>query len=344
MKISTMGIDLAKNVFAIHGVDEAGNELVKRRLRRNQVLPFFRKLEPCLVGMEACASSHYWARELTRLGYRVKLMPPAYVKPYVKRGKTDGADAQACCEAVTRPSMRFVPVKDEAQQSVLGLHRARAALVGQKTQTANLIRSLCAEFGVIAAKGAAPLGDLAAMICNEKDTRLPADARLALRPLVHHLEHLARNIAVLDCEIVSRSRSDESCRRLETIPGIGPITASALIATVGDAARFKTGRHFAAWIGLTRRANSTGGKDKGGPISKQGDQYLRRLLVQGGAAVVRTVRNPRSSTASPWLRELLSRKKPKVAIVAQANKTARIAWAVLVKEQEYRADYAGAAK
>src|SRR5882672_1917076 len=340
MKISTIGIDLAKSVFAVHGVDEQGNVVVERTLRRGQVLAFFRKLEPCLVGMEACATAHYWARELMGLGHRVKLMPPAYVKPYVKRGKTDDADAQACCEAVTRPSMRFVPVKDEAQQSVLSLHRARAMLVRQKAQTANVIRSLCAEFGLIAARGVASLGDLLALICNEKDTRLPADARLALRPLVHHLEHLAGNLAVLDREIIRRSRSDEACRRLQTIPGIGPITASALVASIGDPARFRTGRDLAAWIGLTRRANATGGKDKGGPISKQGDRYLRRLLVQGAAAIVSTIRNPRSTSATPWLRELLARKMRKVAMVAQANKMARVAWAVLVKEQEYRAGHA----
>jgi transposase len=343
MKISTIGIDLAKSVFAIHGVDEKGDAVVKRILRRSQVLPFFRKQEPCLIGMEACGTSHYWARELTRLGHVVKLMPPAYVKPYVKRGKTDKADAAACCEAVTRPSMRFVPVKDEAQQSVLSLHRVRSALVRQKTQTTNMMRSLCAEFGVAAAKGATRLGDLTAIICDETDTRLPAEARVALRPLVHHLDHLTRNIAALDREIMRRGRSDEACRRLQTIPGIGPITASALIASVGDAARFRTGRDLAAWIGLTRRANASGGKDKGGPISKQGNRYLRWLLVQGAATVVKAAQRPHSNSASPWLRELLTRKKRKVAMVAQANKTARIAWAVLAKQQEYRADHRGAA-
>ena len=342
MKVSTIGIDLAKNVFAIHGVDGSGNAVVKRTLRRNQVLPFFRKQAGCLIGMEACASAHYWARALMGLGHEVKLIPPAYVKPYVKRGKTDGIDAAACCEAVGRPEMRFVPVKDEEQQSVLSLHRARAMLVGQKTQTANLVRSQCAEFGVVVGRGIARLGDLAAIIFNENDTRLPATARLALKPLMDHLEHLACNIAALDREIVSRSRSDAACRRLETIPGIGPITASALSATIGDAGRFRTGRDLAAWIGLTPRANSTGGRDKGGPISKQGDRYLRRLLVQGAAAVVKAAANPRATSPTPWLRELLGRKKPKVAIVAQANKMARIAWSVLVKEQEYRAHHADA--
>ena len=343
MKISTIGIDLAKSVFAIHGIEEAGNVVVQRTLRRGQFLAFFKRLERCLIGMEACATAHYWARELMRLGHEVRLMPPGYVKVYVKRGKSDGIDAAACCEAVGRPTMRFVPIKSEEQQSVLSLHRSRALLVRQRTQANNVLRSLCAEFGVIGAKGAKPLGDLAALIRNESDTRLPAEARLALIPLVDQLQHLARNIAALDWQIVNRSRSDEACRRLQTIPGIGPITASAVVATIGNPERFRTGRDLAAWIGLTRRANASGGKDRAGPISKQGDRYLRQLFVQGAAAVVQTIPNPRSSAATPWLRELAARKNPKLAIIAQANKMARIAWAVLAKRQEYRADHAGAA-
>ena len=343
MKISTIGIDLAKNVFAIHGVDEAGKVVVKRILRRSQVLPFFRKLEPCLIGMEACATSHYWARKLMEFGHKVKLMPPAYVKPYIKRSKTDGLDAEGCCEAVGRPNMRFVPVKSEEQQTVLTLHRARNVLVRQKTQTANVIRSLCAELGMVTAKGAVSLGDLLRMIGEESDTRLPPGARPALAPLVHHLEQLTYNIGTLERQIIEHSRSDDSCRRLDTIPGIGPITASALVAAIGDPARFKTGRDLAAWIGLTRRPNATGGKDKGGPISKRGDRYLRWLFVEGAAAVVRTALNPRSRCATPWLRALLARKGRKVAIVAQANKTARIAWAVLVRNKIYRTDYVRAA-
>jgi transposase len=338
-----MGIDLAKSVFAIHGIDEAGNVVVQRTLRRGQVLAFFKRLEPSLIGMEACSTAHYWARKLMELGHEVRLMPPSYVKAYVKRGKSDGIDAAACCEAVNRPTMRFVPIKSEEQQSVLSLHRSRALLVRQRTQANNVLRSLCAEFGVIGAKGAKPLGDLAALIRNESDTRLPAEARLALMALVDQLQHLARNIAALDCQIVKHSRSDEACRRLQTIPGIGPITASAVIATIGNPQRFRTGRDLAAWIGLTRRANATGGKDRAGPISKQGDRYLRQLFVQGAAAVVRTIPNPRSTAATSWLRQLAARKNPKLAIIAQANKMARIAWAVLAKGQEYRADHAGAA-
>lgn len=338
MKISTIGVDLAKNVFAVHGIDESGKVVVQRTLRRSQVLPFFRKLEPCLIGMEACATAHYWSRKLTEFGHVVRLMPPSYVKPYIKRGKTDGIDAAGCCEAVTRPTMRFVPVKTEEQQGLLALHRARPVLVRQKTQLTNVIRSLCAEFGVVAAKGSLRLGELIAMIANDSDARLPGCARPALIPLIDQLEHLTRNMAELERKIIVHSRTDQACRRLQTIPGVGPITASALVATIDDPARFKTGRDLAAWVGLTRRANSTGGKDKGGSISKQGDRYLRQLFVQGAAAVVRAAHNPQATSPTPWLRSLLARKKPKVAIVAQANKMVRIAWAVLARGQEYRAN------
>ncbi len=343
MKITTIGIDLAKNVFAIHGVDELGNVVVKRTLRRSQVLPFFRKLEPCLIGMEACGSAHYWARKLIDLGHEVKLMPPSYVKPYIKRGKSDGIDAEGCCEAVGRPNMHFVPVKSEEQQSIVALHRARYLLMRQKTQTANSIRSLCAEFGVVAPKGRVSLRDLFRTITNENDTGLPAGARLALSPLVYQFEQLLQGIAVLDKQIIAHARSDENCRRLDEIAGIGCITASAVVAKAGDGSRFKTSRDLPAWIGLARQPNATGGKDKGGRISKQGDRYLRWLFVEGATAVVNSARNPRSKIATPWLRALLERKPRKVAIVAQANKTARIAWAVLVRKEKYRPDYARAA-
>lgn len=336
MKISTIGIDLAKNVFAVHGVDKNGEVVVQRTLRRSQVLPFFRKLEPCLIGMEACATAHYWGRKLMEFGHEVRLMPPSYVRPYIKRGKTDAIDAAGCCEAVTRPTMRFVPVKTEEQQGLLALHRARSVLVRQKTQVTNVIRSLCAEFGVVAAKGSLRLGELIAMIANDSDARLPGCARPALIPLVDQLERLTRNMVELEARIVAHSRTDQACCRLQTIPGVGPITASALVATIDDPSRFKTGRDLATWVGLTRRPNSTGGKDKGGSISKQGDRYLRLLFVQGAAAVVRAAHNPRATSPTPWLRSLLARKKPKVAIVAQANKMVRIAWAVLARGQEYR--------
>jgi transposase len=342
MKLSIVGLDLAKNVFAIHGLDEEGRVAVKRTLRRSQVLPFFGKLEPCLVGMEACASAHHWGRELMGLGHSVRLMPAAYVKAYVKRGKTDAADAEAICEAVSRPTMRFVPVKSQEQQAILSLHRARDVLVRQRTQTLNVLRSLCAEFGVAAAKGKMGFADLAALIGKQSDPRLPAEARLALRPLIDQLEHLSRNIATLEREIVSRARSEEASKRLQTIPGIGPITASALIATLGDPRRFLRARHLSAWIGLTPKAMCSGGKQKLGPISKQGDPYLRRLLVQGASAVVRVARNPQAK-ASPWLRAILAKLSAKAAIVALANKTARIAWAILVRGGMYRPSQTAAA-
>jgi transposase len=283
IKPSIIGIDLAKNVFAIHGLDEGESVVLKRTLRRGQVLGFFGKLEPCIIGMEACAGAHYWGRELGRLGHRVRLMPAAYVKAYVKRGKTDAADAEAICEAVTRPTMRFVPVKSQEQQGVLTLHRVRDVLVRQRTQTVNVLRSLIAEFGVAAAKGKMALVDLAVLVRNDNDSRLPDEARLALRPLVVHWEELSRKIAGLEREIVARSRADERSGRLETIPGIGPITAGAMIATLGDPKRFSRARDLAAWIGLTPRPCCSGGKERLASISKQGDPYLRRLLVAGSS-------------------------------------------------------------
>lgn len=335
MKIITIGLDLAKNVFAVHGIDGEGQVGVKRNLRRGQVLGFFAKLEPCLVGMEASAGAHYWGRELSKLGHEVRLMPAGYVKAYVKRGKTDAGDAEAICEAVRRPSMRFVPVKSRESQGVLSLHRARDLLVRQRTQTKNVLRALCAEFGIVAAKGRAPLAGLAAMIADPNDTRLPGEARLALQPLLDQLDRLRHNIALLEREIVLRHRANEASLRLATVPGIGPITASALIAAIGDPKRFSSGRDLAAWLGLTPKPRSSGGKNKLGSISKMGDPYLRRLLVQGAQSVLRVARTP-SARASAWLTGLIARRPIRVAAIALANKTARIAWAVLVKGGVYR--------
>lgn len=337
MKITTIGVDLAKNVFAIHGVDVKGKVVVQRTLRRAQVLPFFARLEPCLIGMEACSTAQYWSRKLMELGHEVRLMPPLYVKAYVKRGKSDGIDAGACCEAVTRPAMRFVPVKSEQEQGFATLHRARAALVRQKTRITNIIRSLCAEFGIVAAKGLPP--GIEAIIADETDTRLPADAHFALQPLVKLVETLHLEIGRFDRKIAKRCQSDAACIRLQTIPGIGPITASALVASVGDVKRFKCGRDLAAWMGLTPKANATGGKNRCGPISRQGDRYLRSLFVQGAASIVKRAHDPRARNVTPGLRQLLARKKPKVAIVAHANRMARIAWAVLAKNEDYSAAY-----
>jgi transposase len=335
MKISTIGLDLAKNVFAVHGIEREGRIGVKRNLRRAQVLPYFAKLEPCLVGMEASAGAHYWARELTKLGHDVRLMPAGYVKPYVKRGKTDAGDAEAICEAVQRPTMRFVPVKTEAQQGLQTLHRSRSLLLRQRTQTINVLRALCAEFGVIAAKGRLPLGELIALVGAEDDGRIPAEARLGLTPLLSQLELLSGNIAVLDRQIGLRNKNSEESRRLLTIPGVGPLFANALPTAIGDVKRFTSGRDLAAWIGLTPKAHSSGGKDKLGHISKQGNGYLRRLLVQGAMALIRVARTSKRPVAA-WLRELLARKPAKVAAIALANKIARIAWAVLTKGEDYR--------
>jgi transposase len=338
MKITTIGIDLAKNVFAIHGVDGNGKVVVQRTLRRAQVLPFFRKLEPCLIGMEACATAHHWARKLMELGHEVGLMPPLYVKAYVKRGKSDRIDAGACCEAVTRPTMRFVPVKSEEQQGFATLHRARAALVQQKSRMTNIIRSLCAEFGVVVGKSGLPQ-EITTTIADESDERLPADARFALQPLLRLVESLRLEIGRFDREIAKRCQADADCIRLQTIPGIGPITASALVAIVGDVKRFKCGRDLAAWVGLTPKANATGGKNRCGPISKRGNRYLRSLFVQGAASIVKRAHDPRARNVTPALRKLLARKKPKVAVVAHASRMARIAWAVLAKNEDYTAAY-----
>lgn len=335
MKIITIGLDLAKNVFAVHGVDGEGCVVVERHLRRGQVLGFFAKLEPCLVGMEASAGAHYWGRELMKLGHAVRLMPAGYVKAYVKRGKTDAGDAEAICEAVRRPSMRFVPVKSVESQGILSLHRARDLLVRQRTQTKNVLRALCAEFGIVAGKGRAALAGLAAMIADANDTRLAYEARLALKPLVDQLDHLKRNIALLEREIVLKHRASQAGLRLATVPGIGPITASALIAAIGDPKRFSSGRDLAAWLGLTPQPRSSGGNNKLGRISKMGDPYLRRLLVQGAQAVLGAARRA-PARASAWLAGLMARRPLKVAAIALANKTARIAWAVLVKGGVYR--------
>lgn len=342
MKISTIGLDLAKNIFAVHGTDRKDDVVVKRILRRGQVLGFFAKLEPCLVGMEACAGAHYWARELGKLGHEVRLMPASYVKAYVKRGKTDAGDAEAICEAVGRPAMRFVPVKSCEQQTVLSLHRARDLLVRQRTQTINVLRALSAEFGLVVAKGKMPLARLRAVIVDGADDRLPAAVNLALRPLLDQLDHLSRHIALLEREIVIRQRADEAGRRLASVPGIGPLTASALVAAIGDPGRFASGRDLAAWIGLTPKPHSSGGKNKLGRISKQGDAYLRRLLVQGASAVLRVARTS-TSPAFAWLRALLARRPAKVAVIALANKMARIAWAILVRGGVYRQPQAQAA-
>jgi transposase len=334
MKISTIGIDLAKQVFAIHGVDEKGATVVRKTLRRSQVLPFFTRLEPCLIGMEACSSAHYWGRELAKLGHEVRLMPPSYVKAYVKRGKTDAIDAEASCEAVRRPNMRFVPVKSAEEQALLSLHRARDLLVRQKTQIANAIRGLFAEFGFVAGPGKAKLIALAELP-GKDDAKLPLLARRAVAPLFRRFDELEGEIASLERHIVVAHRGNEASRRLAAVPGIGPLTATALIAAIGDVSRFKCGRDLAAWIGLTPQPQSSGGKERLGRVSKQGNRYLRRLLVQGAMAVL--FAGMRRGIHTPWVAGLLQRKRsPKIVALALANKMARIAWALLARNEAYR--------
>jgi transposase len=332
MQVSTIGLDLAKRVFQVHGVDTAGRMVIRRQLRRSQVIGFFAKLPPCLVGMEACATAHHWARELMARGHQVRLMPPSYVKAYVKRSKNDAADAAAICEAVTRPSMRFVPVKSVEQQAALMLHRTRDLLVRQRTQLINAMRAHLAELGIVAAQGRDGVKELRGMASSDQ---LPAAVRDSLRALVMQLEAAHQQIMGIERRIQAQHRTSETSRRLETIPGIGVIGATAIAATVTDPTVFKSGREFAAWIGLVPRQNSTGGKQRLGSISKQGDRYLRKLLIVGAMAVIRHARcHPEKH---PWLMQLLARRPAKVAAVALANKTARIAWATLVRGEDYRA-------
>ena len=326
-EVTTIGLDIAKSVFQVHGVDGSGETVVRRQLKRRQVLPFFKKQPPCLVGIEACATAHHWAREIAALGHEVKLMPARYVKAYVKRNKNDAADAEAICEAVTRPSMRFVAVKSTEQQSVLMLHRSRELLVRQRTMLVNAIRAHMAEFGIVARVGLPQVKELLAVIADPEDGRIPPLARTCLEGLARQLMSLEGEIGAGERRIHAWHRSNEVSRRLETIPGIGPITASALAASITDPSVFKSGRELAAWIGLVPREGSTGGKQRLGRISKQGDHYLRWLLVAGSMTVIRHAK--RRGTANPWLAELIGRKPTKVAAVALANKLARIAWALL---------------
>ena len=333
-QVSTMGLDLAKNVFQVHGIDAEGKVVVRRSLRRGEVVPFFTKLAPCLVGMEACGTAHHWARELIKLGHTVKLMPPAYVKPYVKRGKTDAADAEAIAEAVTRPTMRFVAVKTVDQQGVLMLHRVRELLVRQRTMLTNAFRGHLAELGVVGAQGQSGLKDLIAQF-HAQQSSLPELARAALRRLIDQIGEVADEIGKSEKEIVAWCRTDAASRRLITIPGVGPITASMISASVPDPALFSSGRQFAAWLGLTPKPHSSGGKERLGGISKQGDGTIRRLLVVGATAMIRTAR--RDTPSRSWAKQLLEHKPARLVSVALANKTARIAWAVLARGEVYKA-------
>jgi transposase len=339
-RITTIGIDLAKKVFQVHGVDAEGKVVVARKLRRKEVLAFFAKLPPCLIGMEACGSAHYWGREITKLGHTVKLMPPKYVKAYVKRGKTDAGDAAAICEAVTRPSMSFVPVKGLEQQGLSMLHSARSQLIGQRTQLINAVRGHLSELGIIAARGLLGLAELAAIVRNESDQRLPAIARTALMILVVQIETISKELTKLDSMLRKENKASELGARLETIPSVGPVIGSAFRARVTDAALFKNGRHLSAWIGIVPENDSTGGKVKQKGLSKKGDRYLRSLLVNGAMAVVRQAQ--KRPDKYPWVTRLLGRMSNKQAAIAIANKTARIAWVVMVRGGIYEAGHRAA--
>ena len=299
-EVITIGVDIAKSVFQIHAVDAAGEVCIRRQLRRRQVLPFFRKLPPCIVGIEACATSHHWAREIVKFGHEVRLMPPRYVKPYVKRNKNDAADAEAICEAVTRPNMRFVPIKTPEQQSVLMLHRTRQLFVRQRTSLINAIRAHMAEFGIVAGVGRNGVEVLLKRITEGADERMPATACECLMALALQLELVRRQIVEADRRVLAWHRMSETSQRLEAIPGVGPLIASALVASIPDPAIFRSGRDLSAWIGLVPKQHSTGGKERLGGISKAGNRYLRQLLVVGAMSVIRRAKQL-GYTRHPWL-------------------------------------------
>jgi transposase len=340
MQVVRVGLDVAKNVFQVHGVDADGAVVLRRRLRRDDLLDFFAALPRCLVGLEACSASHHWARELVRLGHDARLMPARYVKPYVQRGKSDALDAAGICEAVSRPTMRFAAIKTVEQQSALVLHRSREILVKQETMLVNLIRGCLGEFGIVAPLGVRRVEELVAVVRDEADDRLPPEARLAMTVVAGQLDDLQRRIRDLERAILRWHRQNEASRRLASIPGVGPITASAVVATVGSVESFKSARHFAAFLGLTPKEHSTGGRQRLGRISKQGDVYIRRLLILGGTSLVRYARGP---GATSWAAGLLQRRPTRVVTVALANKAARIIWALLARGGVYRAPPAVAA-
>jgi transposase len=333
-EVSTIGLDIAKSVFQVHGVAADGSVVIRKRIGRAKVLEFFAALPPCVVGIEACPSAHHWSRKLQALSHTVRLMPPSYVKAYLKRSKNDANDAAAICEAVMRPSMRFVPIKSEQQQSGLMLHRSRQLLVRQRTMVTNAIRGHMAELGIISAKGRNGTAELLAVIANAADDCIPAVARLSLDALARQYATVTAEIRVVEKHIHAWHRSCEESRRLEEIPGIGPIVATALIAEVGDWKAFSSGRNLAAWIGLVPKQHSTGGKDRLGGISKQGNRYLRWLLVAGSMAVIRYARQ--RGTKRLWLARIMERRPIKVAAVALANKIARMAWAMMVHGERFK--------
>jgi transposase len=338
MKITTIGIDLAKNVFQVHGVDERGKAVLRKQLKRKDVVKFFANLEPCLIGMEACGSAHYWARKLSEFGHTVRLMAPQFVKPYVKTNKSDRNDAEAICEAVGRPNMCFVPVKTAEAQAVLALHRARQGFVKARTAQANQIRGLLAEFGIVIPKGIGHIAQRLPEILEDGENALPGMMRQLVRDLGAQLKVVDKQVEEMERQIKLWHRDSEPSRKLEAIAGIGPLTASAYVATVGDAKSFKNARQVPAWLGMVPRHEGTGGKVKLGRISKRGDVYLRTLLIHGARAVIRQVER-KPNQADGWLKKLLARRNKNVAAVALAAKNARIAWALLAHERTYQSDY-----
>jgi transposase len=333
--VTTIGLDIAKSVFQVHGVDAAGQVVIRRQLKRRYVLSFFEKLSPCLVGIEACASSHHWSRELQALGHTVRLMPPAYVKPYVKRQKNDATDAEAICEAVSRPNMRFVETKTPEQQSCLMLHRARHLFIRQQSAVVNSIRAYLAEFGIVAPVGRQGVEQLLGVVADANDNRLPEVARDCVAALSAQLQVLKAQILQFDRLISAWHRSSEASKRLDAIPGVGPVLATALVASVADPKAFRSGRDFSAWIGLVPKQNSSGGKERLGNISKRGDRYLRSLFTTGALAVIRYAKI-HGTKHRPWLTALLARRPTKVAAIALANKLARMAWAMMAKGERYK--------
>jgi transposase len=333
--VTTIGFDIAKSVFQVHGVDAAGGVVIRRQLKRRNVLTFFEKLPPCLVGIEACASSHHWSRELQAFGHTVRLMPPAYVKPYVKRQKNDMADAEAICEAVARANMRFVPTKTPEQQGCLMLHRTRHLFIRQQTALINSIRAHLAEFGIVAPVGRKGVAELLRVVADPNDKRMPEVARACIAALGTQLLALKQQILEFDRMILAWHRSNQTSKRLHYIPGVGPMLATALVASVADPSTFRSGRNFSAWIGLVPKQHSSGGKNRLGNISKQGDRYLRGLFVAGALAVIRYAKI-HGTGHRPWLTSLLARKPTKVAAIALANKIARMAWAMMARGERYK--------
>jgi transposase len=341
MKITTIGIDLAKEVFQIHGVDKHGKTVLRKQLRRNKMTNFFANLEPCLIGMEACGSSHHWARKLAEFGHNVKLMSPQFVKPYVKTNKHDMADAEAICEAVSRPNMRFVAIKNVEQQAILSIHRARQGYVKSRTAQANQIRGLLSEFGIIIPQGIHSIGKRMPDILEDAENGLPGTMRHLLKRLNDHLKELSRQVEELELQIKLWHKENATSQKLEAIPGIGPITASAIVATVGNAREFKNGRQLSAWFGLVPKQRSSGGKLILLGISKRGDTYLRTLLIHGARAVIRFAE--KKTEPESWLRKLIIRRNKNVAAVALANKNARIIWALLAKGTIFHPNHTSAA-